>query len=68
MNGEKIPRIIVRKKFIISDIQAKDMYANPDYCEFCVNRVLDFMQRLRKLRFSISNPAQNNYAEIGINK
>lgn len=61
MNGQTIPRIIIRKKILLTDILAKDSYANPDFCEHCTNRILDFMQRFRKLRYSISNPANNNY-------
>lgn len=46
-----IPRIIVCKTVEFSDLEKKDMFAFPDYCDYCVQRILGFMQTQNALKF-----------------
>lgn len=58
LNGQQIPRIIIKKKVVLNDLTAKDSYANPDLCSNCVIQILTFMKI--NLKFSLGNN-QNNY-------
>lgn len=60
LNSEQIPRIIIKKKMMLSDLVAKDSYANPDFCADCVAKILLFLQTKNVLRFSLKNEQQNN--------
>lgn len=60
LNSVEIPRIIIRRKLILNDLNAKDSYANPDFCFNCTTQILNFLQSFTPLRFSGQNNQNNN--------
>lgn len=54
MNAREIPRLYISKKIDIDDLTSKDFIASPDFCSLCMMQIIRFIERKKKLSFSVN--------------